>query len=88
MPGFLQHVQGTQNRNSLLYRKIDKTVEMYKKKLLKNTYHWRIRGRGPGGPLPLIFRLNWGPKGRKKFVFDTYPALSQSLDDRPPSQLI
>ena len=29
-------------------------------------YHWRIQGSGPGGPgSPLIFRPNWGAKGRK-----------------------
>ena len=34
---------------------------------------WRIQGRGPGEPgSPLIFKPNWGPKGRKKF-FDTIP---------------
>ena len=32
---------------------------------------WRIQGRGPGEPgSPLIFKPNWGPKGRKK-IFDT-----------------
>ena len=34
---------------------------------------WRIQGRGQGEPgSPLIFKPNWGPKGRKKF-FDTIP---------------
>ena len=38
----------------------------------------RIQGRGPGGrpdppPPPLIFRPNWGPKGRKQF-FERPPA--------------
>ena len=34
---------------------------------------WRIQGRGPGEPGSLlIFKPNWGPKGRKKF-FDTIP---------------
>ena len=33
---------------------------------------WRIRERGPGGPAPLIFWPNFGPKGRKKFL-DTAP---------------
>ena len=30
---------------------------------------WRIQGRGPGGPPPLIFRPNGSPKGRKFFFF-------------------
>ena len=38
---------------------------------------WRIQGRGPGArphpPPPLIFRPNWGPKGRKQF-FERPPA--------------
>jgi len=42
-------------------------------------------GEGPGGPgPPLIFRLKWGPKGRKTFFWDRPPPLSQSLDDDPP----
>ena len=45
-----------------------------------------IQGRGPGlPPPPLIFRPNWGPKGR--IIFETAPPplpspLSQGLDDR------
>ena len=45
----------------------------------------RSRGgaRGPGGPL--IFRPNWGPKGRKKFLRDRLPPPSSHfLDDQPP----
>ena len=38
-------------------------------------------GAGPG-PAPLIFRPNWGPKSRKKFL-ETPLLLSQGLDDRP-----
>ena len=35
---------------------------------------WRIEGRDPGGPgAPLIFRLNWGPKGRKNLFGDRRP---------------
>ena len=49
---------------------------------------WQIQGRDPGGPPFLIFRPNWGPKGRKKFFGDRPPApLSQFLDDQPPHQL-
>ena len=47
-------------------------------------------GKEPGGPTPLIFRPNLGPKCRKNF-FETAPtpprptpALSQSLADRRP----
>ena len=53
---------------------------------------WRIQGRGQGEPgSPLIFKPNWGPKGRKK-IFDTIPPpppapLSQGLDDRSPPYL-
>ena len=37
---------------------------------------WRIQGRSPGGATPLIFRPNWGPKGRKLFFFlETEPPL-------------
>ena len=59
-----------------------------------NTYcyiQWRIQGRVPGSPL--IFRPNWGPKGRKNvswrlpppFVrvwMNGHPLLSEGLD--PP----
>ena len=39
-----------------------------------NEIQWRIQGRGPGSPPPLppplIFRPNWGPKGRKNSFGD------------------
>ena len=31
---------------------------------------WQIQGRGP---TPLIFRPNWGPRGRKNLFFETSP---------------
>ena len=31
---------------------------------------WRIQRRGPGGPPPLIFRPNWGPKNQKFFFLE------------------
>ena len=42
----------------------------------------------PAPPLTLIFRPNWGPKGRKK-ILETGASLplSQGLDDHPPSPL-
>ena len=51
--------------------------------------HWRIQGRGPGGPLPLILKPNWGPKSRKKNFLETAaPPFSKGLDARAPSPLI
>ena len=46
------------------------------------TWQWRIQGRPPP---PLIFRRNWGPKGRKYF-FSNHPppSLISGLDDRAP----
>ena len=46
-------------------------------------------GRGGGGQLPLIFRTNWGPKGRKKIFWRPAPhlPLSKGLDDRFPPPL-
>ena len=50
---------------------------------------WRIQGRGPGGlgPPTLIFKPNWGPRGRKNFFCRLPPLppspLSKGLDDRP-----
>ena len=41
------------------------------------------RGGARGVRLPLIFRPNRGPKGRKKFS-QTLPPLSQGLYDRAP----
>ena len=38
----------------------------------------------PGKALPLIFRPNIGPKGRKKFFRDHPPPLSQGLNDELP----
>ena len=44
------------------------------------------RGGARGVRLPLIFRPNRGPKGRKKFS-QTAPPLSQGLYDRTPLHL-
>ena len=46
-------------------------------------------GEGPGGPRPpLIFRLKWGPKGRKTFFWDRPPPpLISESGWRPPSHL-
>ena len=38
---------------------------------------WLIQ-EGTGGPSPLIFRPNWGPKGRKKFFGDRSPLIQGS----------
>ena len=46
-----------------------------------NFYQWRIYGRGLGVRPLLIFRPNWGPKGRKKFFGDRMtgsPLISRS----------
>ena len=50
--------------------------------------HFAAADPGGGcGDAPLIFRPNWGPKGRKRHFFcDRTSPLSQGLDDRPPSQ--
>ena len=45
-------------------------------------------GEAPEGPAPLIFRPNWGPKGRKNVYLETAPSpppFSKGLDYRPPS---
>ena len=46
----------------------------------------RVFGGGSmgGARPPLIFRPKRGPKGRKCFLWDRAPPLSQSLKDRPP----
>ena len=51
-------------------------------------FQWRIQGRFPACPPPLIFRANWGPKGLKKIFWDRAQplALSQGLEARPPPQ--
>ena len=41
-------------------------------------------GSAEPGPSPLIFRANWGPKDRKRFVWRPPPPPSKGLDD-PPS---
>ena len=41
-------------------------------------------GEGPGGPAPLMFGPNSGPKGRKIFLGDGPPPLSKGLDNRAP----
>ena len=42
-------------------------------------------GEGPGGGAsPLIFRSNWGLKGRKNVLETTPPPFSNGVDDRQP----
>ena len=44
-------------------------------------------GEGTGGPAPppaLIFRPNWGPKGRKKIFWETGPSLISGSEFPPP----
>ena len=50
------------------------------------------RGRAQGAGLLLIFRPNWGPKGWKKFCFETVsppppPTLSPGLHEGPDPPL-
>ena len=45
---------------------------------------WRIQERRPGARPFLIFRPNWGPKGRKTFFWRPSPPFSKGLDDRYP----
>ena len=49
----------------------------------KDTAQWRIQGRGPGGPPPLIFDQNEARRTEKIFLGDR-PPLSQGLDEPPP----
>ena len=57
------------------------------------SYSGRSRGEAWAARAPLIFRPNWGPKGREKIFLrsplsqdldDRLPPLSQDLDDRLP----
>ena len=41
-------------------------------------------GKAPGGPVPLIFRPKWGPKGRKNVFVDRPSPFSKGLDYSPP----
>ena len=46
----------------------------YKHKIDQYT-QWQIQWRGPGARPSLIFRPNWGPKGREIFLGDRPPIL-------------
>ena len=52
MPCFLQ--QGSQNNNSLLYRKIDKRVEMYKNSYIEYMPVANPEEGPEGPPTPLV----------------------------------
>ena len=57
------------------------TFDIFAVQTVNPGVHWRIQGRGQANPL--IFRPNWGPKGRKKILLETSPPpplLSQGLD--------
>ena len=58
-------------------------------KIQASTIAVAIQSRGPGNPgLPLSFRPNLGPKGRKKFFFETAPPLYLRVwVTAPPSPL-
>ena len=46
---------------------------------------WRFQGRGPGDPgCLLIFKPNWGPRGREKRFFRPPPLISGSGLPPPP----
>ena len=42
-------------------------------------------GKAPGGPVSLIFRPKWDPKGRKNVFVDRPSPFSKGLNYRPPS---
>ena len=71
---------------SLFWRQTPKTLQracVIRRSLLPGELGSGVSRGGP--PPPLIFRRNWGPKGRKYF-FSNHPPppLSQVLDDRAP----
>ena len=61
-------------------------VRVFKPRLcaLDNHFQWLIHGRGPGDPLPLIFRPKWGPKGRKNYFWDRAPPYQRVWMTVPP----
>ena len=87
----------TFKKDNMLLSVITKSVQTTKKSVIgiplivKIHLILQFRGEFRGvarGPRPLIFRRNWGQKGRKTF-FQTPPphlALSQGLGDRVPPQ--
>ena len=49
---------------------------------------WRVQGRDSGARRPLIFRPNWGPKGRKNFFRRPgHPLISESGSGTDPVKL-
>ena len=62
----------------------DLFAEVWEVRWLGTFYPVADLREGPGGPPPVIFRLNWGPKGRKSFFGDQASPLFQGLGDCPP----
>ena len=55
---------------------------------VRESMRWRIQGRGPAPPPPLIFRPKWGPKGPKKiFGRRPLPYLRVWMTPPPPNPL-
>ena len=68
----------------LLISCLDWPVDIWSLSYGKDLSQLRIQGRDQGPRSPLVFRPNWGPKGRKKFFETVLPPASQGLDDRNP----
>ena len=85
--GFLLHLESDKSRSSTFQGLFTKRGGICK---LSEAIPFSGGSRGEAGGAalpPLIFRPNWGPKGRKKFE-TAPPPLSQGLDgldDCPPS---
>ena len=79
----VQYLEDVLLKKRVLFQSFSTDIPHYLNPILPP--QWRIQGRGPGGPPPLILDQTKGR--RKKLETGPPPTLSRGLDDRAPSYL-
>ena len=76
----VQYLEDVLLKKRVLFQSFSTDIPHYLNPILPP--QWRIQGRGPGGPPPLILDQTKGR--RKKLETGPPPILSRGLDDRAP----
>ena len=80
---FVQYVEEVLLKSACFFEAFQPDIPHYFNPILPP--QWRIQGRGPGGPPPLILDQTEAQRAEeKKLETDPPPTLSRGLDDRAP----